>query len=149
MDPWRADLLEGPVALTNTHSVGVVRDAIIQWGPKKNALQPWGCRRRETYDGGAERHQRFHVKRTCAGARSTSRGRPAKEGGRRGPACSVRLKGCSARLHAAPLDKGATPWAFCAMRLGIAPPCASRRSGREEIRPDPSCIANTAAVRPR
>src|SRR5262245_27205042 len=24
-------LLEGPVAITNTHSVGVVRDAIIQW----------------------------------------------------------------------------------------------------------------------
>ena len=24
-------LLEGPIAITNTHSVGVVRDAIIQW----------------------------------------------------------------------------------------------------------------------
>jgi L-aminopeptidase/D-esterase-like protein len=35
-------LLEGPVAITNTHSVGVVRDAIIQWEvSKKNALQPW------------------------------------------------------------------------------------------------------------
>ena len=35
-------LLEGPVAITNTHSVGVVRDAIIQWEvQQKNALQPW------------------------------------------------------------------------------------------------------------
>src|SRR5690348_4501185 len=34
--------LEGPVAITNTHSVGVVRDAIIGWeNAKKNALQPW------------------------------------------------------------------------------------------------------------
>src|SRR5262245_63747439 len=35
-------LLEGPVAITNTHSVGVVRDAIIRWEvSQKNALQPW------------------------------------------------------------------------------------------------------------
>src|SRR5262249_7243675 len=32
-------LLEGPVAITNTHSVGVVRDAIIKWEvSKQNAL---------------------------------------------------------------------------------------------------------------
>src|SRR5690349_6622172 len=35
-------MLEGPVAITNTHSVGVVRDAIIKWEvSQKNALQPW------------------------------------------------------------------------------------------------------------
>jgi D-aminopeptidase len=34
-------LLEGPVAITNTHSVGIVRDAIIRWEVGlKNALQP-------------------------------------------------------------------------------------------------------------
>ena len=27
--------LEGPVLLTNTHSVGVVRDAVIEWGTSK------------------------------------------------------------------------------------------------------------------
>src|SRR5260370_31065344 len=27
--------LEGPVLLTNTHSVGVVRDAVIEWGQKR------------------------------------------------------------------------------------------------------------------
>ena len=30
--------LEGPVALTNTHSVGTVRDAMIAWGLKHDAL---------------------------------------------------------------------------------------------------------------
>jgi D-aminopeptidase len=34
--------LEGPIALTNTHSVGVVRDSIIAWSLKHNRLQqPW------------------------------------------------------------------------------------------------------------
>jgi D-aminopeptidase len=47
-------MLEGPVAITNTHSVGVVRDAIIQWeNAQKNALQPWWLPVvAETYDGG-------------------------------------------------------------------------------------------------
>src|SRR4051812_7051565 len=34
--------LEGPIGITNTHSVGVVRDAIIKWEvTQKNVLQPW------------------------------------------------------------------------------------------------------------
>jgi D-aminopeptidase len=37
-------LLEGPIGITNTHSVGVVRDAIIAWQVKNNMLyQPWSC----------------------------------------------------------------------------------------------------------
>src|SRR5688500_15230155 len=35
-------LLEGPIAITNTHSVGVVRDAILQWQVTRPGLQPWG-----------------------------------------------------------------------------------------------------------
>jgi hypothetical protein len=35
-------LLEGPVAITSTHSVGVVRDAVIQWGVSKENAVPWG-----------------------------------------------------------------------------------------------------------
>jgi L-aminopeptidase/D-esterase-like protein len=56
--------LEGPVAITNTHSVGVVRDAIIQWeNAKKNALQPWWLPVvAETYDGGLNDINGFHVK---------------------------------------------------------------------------------------
>jgi L-aminopeptidase/D-esterase-like protein len=57
-------LLEGPVAITNTHSVGVVRDAIIQWEvSKKNALQPWWLPVvAETYDGALNDINGFHVK---------------------------------------------------------------------------------------
>jgi D-aminopeptidase len=56
--------LEGPVAITNTHSVGVVRDAIIQWeNSLKNALQPWWLPVvAETYDGGLNDINGFHVK---------------------------------------------------------------------------------------
>ena len=57
-------LLEGPVAVTNTHSVGVVRDAIIQWEvSQKNALQPWWLPVvAETYDGGLNDINGFHVR---------------------------------------------------------------------------------------
>lgn len=57
-------LLEGPVAVTNTHSVGVVRDAIIQWEVSlANALQPWWLPVvAETYDGGLNDINGFHVK---------------------------------------------------------------------------------------
>src|ERR1700682_5811780 len=34
--------LEGPIALTNTHSVGVVRDAIIAWRMKRGGADPGG-----------------------------------------------------------------------------------------------------------
>ena len=57
-------LLEGPVAITNTHSVGVVRDAIIQWEvSRRNVLQPWWLPVvAETYDGGLNDINGFHVK---------------------------------------------------------------------------------------
>ena len=57
-------LLEGPVAITNTHSVGVVRDAIIRWEvSQKNALQPWWLPVvAETYDGLLNDVSGFHVK---------------------------------------------------------------------------------------
>src|SRR5205807_6563124 len=32
--------LEGPIAITNTHSVGVVRDAVIDWRVKKGGADP-------------------------------------------------------------------------------------------------------------
>lgn len=56
--------LEGPVAITNTHSVGTVRDAIIQWEvSRKNVLQPWWLPVvAETYDGGLNDINGFHVK---------------------------------------------------------------------------------------
>lgn len=55
-------LLEGPVAITNTHSVGVVRDAILKWQVSRPGLQPWGLPVvAETYDGGLNDINGFHV----------------------------------------------------------------------------------------
>jgi D-aminopeptidase len=57
-------MLEGPIAITNTHSVGVVRDAIIQWeNRQKNVLQPWWLPVvAETYDGSLNDINGMHVK---------------------------------------------------------------------------------------
>jgi len=56
--------LEGPVAITNTHSVGTVRDSMIAWGLKHNALrQPWSLPVvAETWDGFLNDINGFHVK---------------------------------------------------------------------------------------
>src|SRR5258708_30886361 len=56
--------LEGPVAITNTHSVGTVRDALIAWGLKHQALrQPWSLPVvAETWDGWLNDINGFHVK---------------------------------------------------------------------------------------
>jgi D-aminopeptidase len=60
--------LEGPVLLTNTHSVGVVRDAVIEWGLRKFpgtgdfSLPVVG----ETWDGGLNDINGFHVKKDDA-----------------------------------------------------------------------------------
>jgi L-aminopeptidase/D-esterase-like protein len=55
--------LEGPIAITNTHSVGVVRDAILEWQVKRPGLQPWGLPVvAETFDGSLNDINGFHVK---------------------------------------------------------------------------------------
>ncbi len=55
--------LEGPIGITNTHSVGIVRDAILQWQVGKPGMQPWGLPVvAETYDGGLNDINGFHVK---------------------------------------------------------------------------------------
>jgi L-aminopeptidase/D-esterase-like protein len=55
--------LEGPIAITNTHSVGVVRDAILQWQVHRPGLQPWGLPVvAETFDGFLNDINGFHVK---------------------------------------------------------------------------------------
>jgi L-aminopeptidase/D-esterase-like protein len=55
--------LEGPIAITNTHSVGVVRDAVLQWMVTRPTAQPWGLPVvAETYDGGLNDINGFHVK---------------------------------------------------------------------------------------
>lgn len=61
--------LEGPVMITNTHSVGVVRDAVIAWTVEKKLYHPlegdvfWSLPVvAETYDGALNDINGFHVK---------------------------------------------------------------------------------------
>jgi D-aminopeptidase len=59
--------LEGPVMITNTHSVGVVRDAVIQWRVKNGQPDPSGYWWSlpvvaETWDGWLNDINGFHVK---------------------------------------------------------------------------------------
>jgi L-aminopeptidase/D-esterase-like protein len=56
--------LEGPVFITNTHSVGTVRDAAIMWAVQNGKMQqPWALPVvAETYDGRLNDINGFHVK---------------------------------------------------------------------------------------
>ena len=55
-------ILEGPVAITNTHSVGIARDAILQWQVKRPGMQPWGLPVvAETWDGRLNDLNGFHL----------------------------------------------------------------------------------------
>jgi L-aminopeptidase/D-esterase-like protein len=62
--------LEGPVMITNTHSVGVVRDAVIEWMRDNNIVDPLGGNHwwglpvvAETYDGFLNDINGFHVQK--------------------------------------------------------------------------------------
>jgi D-aminopeptidase len=75
-------ILEGPVAITNTHSVGVVRDAILQWQVSRPNMQPWGLPIvAETYDGLLNDINGFHVKpEHVLAALDSAKGGPVAEG---------------------------------------------------------------------
>lgn len=78
--------LEGPVMITNTHSVGVVRDAVIQWrirsGPPDASGYWWSLPVvAETYDGVLNDINGFHVKeRHAFDALDGAKGGPVPEG---------------------------------------------------------------------
>ncbi len=85
---WVEDsgFLEGPVMITNTHSVGVVRDAVIAWrvkhgGPDKEGYW-WSLPVvAETWDGYLNDVNGFHVKPEDAfHALDTASGGPVEEG---------------------------------------------------------------------
>ncbi|MCZ6887554.1 MAG: P1 family peptidase [Gammaproteobacteria bacterium] len=60
-------LVDGPIAITNTHSVGVVRDAAVAWMVEKRWPAIWHAPVvAETYDGGLNDINGFHVTRDHA-----------------------------------------------------------------------------------
>jgi len=85
---WLEDsgFLDGPVMITNTHSVGVVRDAVIAWRVKKAPPDQNGYNWSlpvvaETYDGDLNDINGFHVKPEHAWhALDTAHAGPVEEG---------------------------------------------------------------------
>jgi L-aminopeptidase/D-esterase-like protein len=75
--------LESPVMITNTHSVGLVRDAVLAWQHKQGGtMQPWGLPVvAETYDGWLNDINGFHVReKHVFDALDNARSGPVAEG---------------------------------------------------------------------
>src|SRR6266545_5352114 len=86
--PWveESGFLEGPIIITNTHSVGVARDAVIAWRIKRGAADKTGYWWSlpvvaETWDGWLNDINGFHVKpEDVWHALDTAHGGPLEEG---------------------------------------------------------------------
>ena len=142
-------ILEGPIAITNTHSVGVVRDAILQWQVGKPGMQPWGLPVvAETYDGGLNDINGFHVKpEHVFSALDGARGGPVQEGavgGGTGMVCHGFKGGIGTASRKLPPEQGG-------YTVGVLVQCnyGARRDLRiagvpvgEEIPDLAACIAN-------
>lgn len=142
--------LEGPIAITNTHSVGVVRDGIIKWEvSRKNVLQPWWLPVvAETYDGALNDINGFHVKEehVLAALESAAGGLPKEGvvGGGTGMQCLGFKGGIGTASRRLPPAQGG-------YTVGVLVQCnfGARRDLRiagvpvgEEITDLQSCIAN-------
>jgi L-aminopeptidase/D-esterase-like protein len=142
-------ILEGPIGITNTHSVGVVRDAILQWQVGKPGMQPWGLPVvAETYDGGLNDINGFHVRpEHVIAALDGAKGGPVLEGavgGGTGMVCQGFKGGIGTASRKLPDDQGG-------YTVGVLVQCnfGSRRDLRiagvpvgEEITDLQPCIAN-------
>ncbi len=75
-------ILEGPVAITNTHSVGTVHQAVIEWSVRNVDGLSWSLPViAETWDGGLNDINGFHVKREHVfAAIENAAGGPVREG---------------------------------------------------------------------
>jgi D-aminopeptidase len=74
--------LGGPIMITNTHSVGVVRDAVIEWIVRKGKAFDWSLPVvAETWDGPLNDINGFHVtKQHAFAALDSARSGPVTEG---------------------------------------------------------------------
>jgi L-aminopeptidase/D-esterase-like protein len=104
-------ILEGPIGITNTHSVGIVRDAILMWQVGKPGMQPWGLPVvAETYDGGLNDINGFHVTaQHVKAALDGARGGPVEEGavgGGTGMVCHGFKGGIGSASRVLPANQG-------------------------------------------
>lgn len=104
--------LEGPIMITNTHSVGVVRDAVIAWQLRHGGtLYPWSLPVvAETWDGSLNDADGFHVKPADTWhALDTAESGPVAEGnvgGGTGMRCFGFKGGTGTSSRVLPADEG-------------------------------------------
>src|SRR5437016_3892677 len=103
--------LAGPVMITNTHSVGVVRDAVIEWLVRKGFEFDWSLPIvAETWDGALNDINGFHVtKHHAFAALDSARGGPVAEGnvgGGTGMICNQFKGGIGTASRRLPADRG-------------------------------------------
>src|SRR6266545_3253376 len=103
--------LAGPVMITNTHSVGVVRDAVIEWLVRKGFEFDWSLPIvAETWDGSLNDINGFHVtKQHAFAALDGARGGPVVEGsvgGGTGMICNQFKGGIGTASRRLPADRG-------------------------------------------
>lgn len=75
-------IMESPIMITNTHSVGIVRDAVIGWMKERDPSFLWALPVvAETYDGGLNDINGFHVTAEhTVQALGNARGGPVEQG---------------------------------------------------------------------
>ena len=103
--------LAGPVMITNTHSVGVVRDAVIEWLVKKGFQFDWSLPIvAETWDGSLNDINGFHVtKQHAFAALDSARGGRVAEGnvgGGTGMICNQFKGGIGTSSRRLPAERG-------------------------------------------
>ena len=103
--------LAGPVMITNTHSVGIVRDAVIEWLVTKGFEFDWSLPVvAETWDGGLNDINGFHVtKQHTFAALDSARAGPVAEGnvgGGTGMVCNQFKGGIGTSSRRLPADRG-------------------------------------------
>jgi D-aminopeptidase len=103
--------LAGPVMITNTHSVGVVRDAVIEWLVRKGFQFDWSLPVvAETWDGALNDINGFHVtKQHVFAALDSARGGPVAEGnvgGGTGMICNSFKGGIGTASRRLPAERG-------------------------------------------
>ena len=103
--------LAGPVMITNTHSVGIVRDAVIEWLVRKGFEFDWSLPVvAETWDGSLNDINGFHVtKQHAFAALDSARGGAVTEGnvgGGTGMICNQFKGGIGTASRRLPADRG-------------------------------------------
>jgi L-aminopeptidase/D-esterase-like protein len=147
-------LLDGPIMITNTHSVGVARDAAVRWMVAKGWEALWHAPvAAETYDGVLNDINGFHVTtRHALAALDGARGGAVREGavgGGTGMICNGFKGGIGTASRRLPADLGGH-------MVGVLVQCnyGSRRLlriagapvGAELAASDPLCYARRAAA---